>query len=474
MFFFSSAPSFYRHSGLALLLLQLNLFVFGLPPFHAGVWVQTEPVMLVEYIFAAFTGLWLVIGLSRKWLAQLSAHPLWIALLLWTLWQLIPTVLATSPWRSWFGPPQTGEGVAWNVVLLLNFMLACPLWQVARLRNILLGAAALQIAVNCPLYLYYDGGRENFYPLESWTPIQFPTFLAFQGIYLFIAAALAGLFRTRKNYIHAALALAVVLIISRCRSAMALCAVAITTSLLKFPRPGKLWRGLAIAACFSPLLWVALCHYAPDAAMLYNKESLLRPRVILNQVAVAALENEPSRVWIGNGWGRFGDDMFKYILVDGVDVYQHGARNPNTIMVDGGAFLSHSQPLEAFLSMGIVGFALWFAIPVIAIITLPELFFWPVAPIIVAWTMLGFVWFQFIECVPYEALTLAALANARPLAASKRSPVAMAILLLLLIVAMGWSVRQQAEALLYDAQIIEISRTTPETGNAIGGSRSWR
>ena len=78
-------------------------------------------------------------------------------------------------------------------------------------------------------------------------------------------------------------------------------------------------------------------------------------------------------------------------------------------MVDGHTFHSHSQPLEALLSLGLPGLILWFALPLLG----AEIYRRPVSG---GWrrcwwriNALSFFWFQLPICMPYQALAWTAL-----------------------------------------------------------------
>jgi hypothetical protein len=425
MFRFASGPLCYRRLGLALLLPQLGLFLFGLPPFQSGIWLQTEPIFLVVLIFAALTALWLSAGIIKGWLVQQPAHPLFLCLLLWVGWQFLATLGASSPWRSWFGPPQTGEGVAFYVAMLLIFMLAYPLWRMAAYRRLILGTALAAIAAECLLHWLHPS------PSDPWKPGRWPAYLAFMAGYLWIAV-MATPGSKALQYCIMIVLMYTALYTSWNKSAILLLAGAMTFSTLlqalqhkhrlqRFLRPAQTWRMLAIAACLLPMAWVfASAHIASKAArmddlsaltVLADRNESIGSRIPFYQLIFSTMEHEPRRWLIGDGWGRFTDDALKYALVDGVQVFQNGQRRPNWFMVDGNAFHSHIQPLEALLSLGLPGMLLWFALPVIALWYLPRRYFWHIAPMLVGLTMLSYLWFEIPQVMPYHALGLAALGS---------------------------------------------------------------
>lgn len=471
MFLLAAGKRLFQYTGLLLILLHLSLFILGLPPFHIGLWIQTEQVALGLYTLSMLTGLWLAAGIVFKRLIPTTPQPLWKVLLLWTIWQGVSTVTATSPWRSWFGHPQTSEGMAWYVAQLLMVMLIFPFWQVARYRSVILWAAILNTLAMGALYLLIPRTAGDLWAIESWTPVQWGSFLGFIALYLAIASVRAGLLRERAHYLIMLPVFAAILWVSGNLSAMILGGCAIVTCVIasrlyaspsyRFALyPGNGWRNLLIASTLLPFLWIGYCYQSPDTTSFGGNDSGLGSRMILNHVAVATLQYEPNRLWMGDGWGRFSDDIFKYITVaPTVRIYQGAERAPTSFMVDGGAFHSHSQPLEALLSLGIIGGLLWFAIPAVALRTLPERNFWQTAPLLVAVTMLGFFWFEVLECIPFRAIALVSLIGVKPYQPSIRSGTWKALPLLLVCAAMGWSGKQQAEAIIYDLRLRALQLT---------------
>jgi hypothetical protein len=83
------------------------ILIFSLPPFHTGIWPQSEPVAAALHGVGAIAGLGLalaLIGGSRVATAALF-HPftlLPLALVAWSL-ALLPAI--RIPLLSWFGTP---------------------------------------------------------------------------------------------------------------------------------------------------------------------------------------------------------------------------------------------------------------------------------------------------------------------------------------------------------------------------------
>ena len=427
MLFFSENTNGYRRIGLALLLCLLNVFIVGFPPFQTGIWVQSEPAVLALFTGAALSGVWLGIGVFRRRLVILPAiPPIILTLLAWIAWQCLMTATAQLPLRSWFGPPQTGDGTGMSVVILIMIWLVFPLWQIASMRRIILLTTTASLIVQCALHFYYPEIPGNPYMPERWIPAQWPEYLPFLGGYLWVAAFASRAVKTKKHYALCILAMPVLLVDSHNRSAVALfpLALGLTTLAHWLPgwfKPNRLWKSVMLIACVLPFSLVLISPIFPapgsdqassgKLAIFSRINDGIGSRMLLDRVGMSALQHEPQRLVIGNGWGTYTDDLFKYGLVDGIYTYKNGVRAPNWFLVDGTSHHSHNQPLEALLSLGLIGLLLWYAIPMLALWTLPDTVFWTCAPMIAALTGLGHFWFQLPQCFPYQALYLAALVS---------------------------------------------------------------
>jgi len=484
MFTFAEQTTLYRCTGLALLLIELNLFLAGMPPFQRGIWVQTEPAVLVMFTITALTGLWLTIGTWRRWLIPSPAFPpLIVCLLVWAAWQILVTFVVVMPWHSWFGPPQTGDGTCMSIAMILTIMLACPLWQAARYRHAIMSVVAVSLFVQCALHVYYP--RTDDYIPERWVPAQWPEYLPFLGGYFWVAAFSGGYITNRIRYALLAVAMVALLVISLNKSAYGLFGVALllttlvpfvplSRNLRRFFYPGPVWRKTMIVACVLPFSLVFISPVIPmlDAsrdptgiiALFSRINDGIGSRLALDQVGLATLQHEPGRLLIGAGWGGFNDDLFKYGLVDGVYTYINGVHKPNWFLVEGTSHHSHNQPLEALLSMGLVGLILWYAFPMLALWTFPKRWFWPCAPMIVALTGLGHFWFQLPQCFPAQAFYEAVLVS---VCAKKLGPTLTfsrwwyGVACIVTVIAMAWSAVAQYTMMMHGDRVHDAALTKP-------------
>ncbi len=427
MFSFAQPPALYRQSGLALLLVLLQCWLVCMPPFQTGIWVQTEPTICFLYICACLSALWLGVGAFKGWLTPAQGcTPLLLLMLGWIAWQIVMTCTAILPYRSWFGPPQTGDGTGIAIATLLTALLTCPVWQVVSMRRIILIVCAVSYFVQCVLHLIYPEVGGNPYMPDRWVPAQWPEYLPFIGAYLWVAAFLGGAITSKKSF---AIMVAAMLVMLRdsCNKAAGgffIPALVLSSLIVFLPQAKRvfavtpLWRWLMILGCLLPF---SLVIFSNDIQVGNTQShSALRKifsemnegfgsRVLLNRVGVMTIQNEPERMVFGNGWGTFSDDLFRYGLVPDTYVYKNGERVPNWFLIDGSSHHSHNQPLEALLSLGAVGLALWYGFYAIALMRLPEAQFWSVAPMLVALTGLGHFWFPLPQCFAYQGLFMGVL-----------------------------------------------------------------
>ncbi len=461
----------FEKAGAALCVASLFLFMFALPPLQAGIWLQTENVVLAAFVLTGLGALWSAAGLVGGWLVPSRVHPVFAVLVVFVLWQMVAAAFAPSPWRAWFGPPESGEGVAWYVVLAVMSAMVAVLW--ARYARVLVLAAVVSVSLQAVLYLLCPLVNERYVP-GSYRPSQWAAFLAFMVGYVWIAFSLAGKHRLR-GWIGMGLVMAMSLIVSRNLSAMVVLGAPMLASFkaLLFGRYRwwghqllgyrRVWRQGAIAACVLPLLWIAFSVHSQSfdlsgVAAMSQPDSSLSSRMMLNKMGVEAMQQEPARWVIGNGWGGFSDVVFKYALVDGIHVYADGQRRPNNLMVDGYSFHSHNQPLEALLALGLPGLLLWLAIPCAVIATVKREQFWVVVPMVVGLVWLDNVWYELMHCVPFHALALGAICQSRKGEARMRG---MALCYGLVGVLMLVSASGQKQAMHYGQRLREAAHALP-------------
>ncbi|MGE3714353.1 MAG: O-antigen ligase family protein [Alphaproteobacteria bacterium] len=429
MFTLERPNKLFEITGLVLLGLQFAVFVFGLPPFQAGFWYQTEPTLLAIFLLATATAAWLGYGLHSRILQLQAPSLLWKIIFLWIGWQLLTLPLANTPWASWFGAPEIAEGTGWYVSVLICTCAISVFWKQPHQQRLIIWMAAVSMMTEVLFHLANFGDPDD---IMLWRPARWPDYLAFSAGYLWLAVTASGHSR-QPTYMLALIALTYsALLISTNLTAMILMGIALMAAVItSYPRlptrlqalakPGRFWRGFSLAACVLPLLWVGFSagshHLALDKRQdaigtLSDNDDSMGARILINRMAVRALLEEPQRLVIGSGWGNFSNDSYKYALVEGVRAYENGIRKANAQHIYGSAFHSHSEPMEVLLSFGLIGLVLWFAIHMLVIRRMPTEGFWHTVPMMVAIVCLYYFWFVLPQVLAYQALAWCALCAA--------------------------------------------------------------
>lgn len=425
----NKAPDIFRLLGLVLLCIQLFSFVFSLRPFQSGTWFNTEPAMVALFGFGVFSSLWLGVGISKKWLVlELPVHPLIYVLSAWAFWQVALLPFAENNFRSLLGIPQTGEGVVWQVLLVVLTLFSMPLWSEVSNRKIILGSALLSMCIMA--YLHFDPAvfclkLQNYVKNNPVTPANWPDYLSFIAVYTWIIFASAQSLHTKRIYLLVlTLCAATILFSSNRIGNYFLPVVFIGMGIALFCR---VWKGkpkvvsylvkleklqkiVAVIGIFVPLYFVFVSQY-PEKFPCKNDS--LESRAVFNQVVVAKLSSEPLILVTGQGWGGFADDMFKYGMVDGLYSFRNGEYRPNCMWLAGTVFHSHDQPMEAILSSGLIGFILFMAIPIVAFLPLRRSLFWWCVPALIGISAVSVTWFTLPQVLPFQALAYAALCAGR-------------------------------------------------------------
>ncbi len=431
----NQAPDFFRLSGVFLLCVQLFSFVFALYPFQFGTWFNTEPSMVALFSLGALSSLWIYSGIRKNWLvAERPVHPLLYVLAAWVLWQVAMLPFAENHFRSVFGIPNTGEGIAWHILLVILTLFAMPLWADIRHKKIILAIAASSMCVMTYMHfnpVIFCGKLQNYIENNPDTPANWPDYLAFIAVYIWIIFASSQSLHTRRSYLAILTICAATILFSINRMAHYFLPVMfLATGIMLFLRVlcGKpkmisylvkldsLPKIIGIIGIFVPLYFVFLSQYPEKFPC---KSGSLETRAVFNQIAVAKIRNEPLSLITGRGWGGFADEMFKYGMVDGIYSFKDGEYAPNFMWLTGTAFHSHNQPMEALLSFGVIGFLLFMAIPIAAFFPLRRALFWWCAPSLIGLSAVSVTWFVLPQVLPFQALAYAALCAGRKAAIRK-------------------------------------------------------
>lgn len=390
--------------------------------------------MVMMFTIGSLNSLWLALGIARNWLViQRPVHPLLYGLLAWAGWQFIALPFSNNPLRSWMGIPQTGEGAAWQIMLVLSVAMTMPVWQSSWHANlykkIILSVAVFGLCIMT--YLHFN--PNVFCPLlpddynvdTSDAPANWPDYLPFIAAWTWIAYSSVPSLRTKFRHVFMITTFVLVLIIGQNSTAHPIMMpIIIGFNMILFlhlikRKPlwikrlitaNKAWKCLAVLGTLVPLLWVVISQF-PDFFPCKRASSAIR--AIYNQTTIATIIDNPQSFIMGKGWISSSDDMLKYGLRDGLASFRNGIFSPSNQWLYGNVFHPHNQPMQALLATGIIGFIIFMALPILAIWSLRRTVFWWCVPVFLVLNIMGYLWFNLPQTLAFQALGLTALCAGR-------------------------------------------------------------
>jgi len=468
-------PRYFSVCGQALALILMSMALFGFQPFYFGYW-NAEPITLAMFAVSALSALWLGIGISLGWVRLTFARGnlLLYAWVGWIGWQAIGTVFAASPWRSWFGPPEQSEGLAWFICVGISMLQLSVLWHSERFRRLLIGHGY------CLLFalalLHFMGDADNniiaglIFPhmpdelFASWVPFVWPDYLGAMAIWWWLGCMLTFPNLSLGKLTGICFGMFFILIASSNHGAMLIASYAMLITLIVrlmkartrlFARVSTAWRVLAMAGLLFPILWLLATPFLPVNYKGDVSQSL-PTRILMGHVSLHAVAEEPTRLLFGEGWGQYEDDFFKAGLIRDVRVYDEGKHRPNWDMIRGYNYHSHNMAAEALLSFGLLGMVLWLLLPMIAVRRLPDEHFWNIVPMLVASRVIAGLWFALPQSMPYQALSWFLLIRMQPSTGSRPlHKQACAAASLIVSAALAWSAWAQYDAIRYNMRMAD-------------------
>ncbi len=219
---------------------------------------------------------------------------------------------------------------------------------------------------------------------------------------------------------------------------------------------------MAMLGCVLPLGWILVSQ---EQNLFPCKNASLSERAIYNKVSIEAILDNPKRLAFGNGWDNFSDDMFKYGMTDSLTSFDNGALKPNSMWLFGNVFHPHNQPVQALLATGLIGFLIFIALPILAIMKLRKPLFWWCVPVVLVLNVMGNLWFLIPQVMNFEALGLAALCAARPAKIRKRAPLPRFLALIFILYALIFSASAytQLHIISYGEKLKNIMKEDPNT-----------
>lgn len=302
-------------SATALACAVLFVWIAALPPFQVGLWFLTEPVEIALFAAGALAAVILLFHPRGEWAMR---HPLVLIPLGLALLTAATAPFHQFPLRSAFGPPHTGEGGFW----FLTMALLVALFRVAD--EPMVRAAALASGITL-LGLWCVGIKVN----------SFPDYLAFVGLSIIVLRE-GG---SRATSLDGMLVMGVALVAaSGSKGAWLLVPALMALVFARVPRVA-----LAVAAPILAMVAIDLLHAMPSAGS----------RIHLWGSSILALVTEPGLWQHGAGWGGMNDLVARH--------YRAIAQIEPTWEGLGEAWHSHNEFLEAWISVGVGGMLLMFA-----------------------------------------------------------------------------------------------------------------
>jgi len=400
----------------------LSIFA-AIPPFHFGIFYQSEPVVIFIHIGSGISATGLAIAIwANPRNGQASLHPFVIIPLCLAALTLVNGLFLQRPMASYFGSPQLGEGL-FTFIDIAILTAATLVLKVNNKRHLHLGSLAVATTVIVSTLML----APKFVSFPVPAPYFFPDYLAFYGI--LVSALIFTAFEPKSLNLRILLTVLAVLLgggivfASANRGAVALfffgtpILIGIFYLLRFFGRDNRI-----MAAALSVLAPVTVT----SAVILFGSNLLgiqrggsfyfllesTQSRFHLIEVAINGLIANPYALFTGLGWGSFTEVLSIHLPVAWVnlrdDLPQITATSWDAInRVD---FHSHNYLVESALALGIPGVILALAstamVPAyaakrhrpIAVITAAALFG--------TWSL----WFQVPASIPVMAVTWAFMA----------------------------------------------------------------
>jgi hypothetical protein len=502
---------------LAVLACTLNIGILGLTPFRFGMWYQSEPIffgLLVSSLLATLMVIvWWRSGMPI--FAPLKQLPMQI-FSVFLLWGLGVSLISEIPMRSFFGPPEIGEGWLYYASIWIHVLLACMLFS----RPFFCRAVVYLLAFSLLLTTCLQSLAAEPEKIFKWAD-----FLGFLGIFYFVALPfllthipdkkirvlliIIGVFSVIVSDNYSSLGLMVIFAV--------LGWIAYKMQRHRFER--AYMRTIITLGFLVPLLWCSLSWNNNSTlffartliGMLNIYEDAFKPegrtlrfiqtyqislnpnnggafnngsfgvRMMMNRVAYDFMSDTPSTFIVGDGFGSYNDILFRYAITDGVQLYSE-KKYANWYIVNGHAFHPHHQWIYILTSTGIPSIILWMAF-MFSLLRMQPRYAYSVIPAWLAYQCLSAVWFGMPIVGGFFAIAIAATlqglrSEERPLLTRVPKPM-LAIIPLLAIAFFAASMVQYSAAKQGQNLIERIQTSFPTNGlkpindYGLGGLRQW-
>jgi len=447
-------------TSIGLVLSALAVFA-AIPQLNYGIYMQAEPVNTALFVSSGI----ITLGLAAIFFTHASSmralfNPIVLSALAVTVWSAASSLFSSHPSNSWFGAPQTGEGVLSYAIITIFIIAGTTL--AAHPRSIRLVSSAFLVVAAVLLFVYW--GQDKPWLVEAWIsfsgqfehgmkqnyplPYYFEDYLAFYAIFLtpLVFFGFRGSrFQKLVSIAAGVISLGLVLVSENLAGyAAAFIFFPAAVCLLIFVKRKRLLRfrmhflgaALAIGAGLTVTAAIFAIPIVTDQ-IGYEKlglkaESLpwrtvhtLKSRYRLAQVTIDEIAEIPSTIIAGSGWGSFRSLLIKHIKAGQInlrDDYTEAKEAQGWDAVMRVDFHSHNFIFEGLSATGIIG-----ALLILIFVASPVL--WGKkkcaifgAGIVGAFCITAAMWFQMAASLPFMGLAFAGFASRKTLRSSFSPP----------------------------------------------------
>ncbi|MCW9036058.1 MAG: hypothetical protein OQJ97_17685 [Rhodospirillales bacterium] len=353
------------------LLLAIISGIWAIRPLGYGIWYQSEPVSIALHGCAAICALGLLISNSfdknRVHFHFFAVIPILIAGLSLLM---IPFVSHTG--GTILGSPELGQGVLWFIEFSIFFLVAQHLFSSSNLEKNLLVGACLFITAGLTILTMLSSAQ-----IVHFIPYFFPDYLAFLSV--FTGAMAFSIWRGKFIILTiVTIICGVTIVVSANKGAFGLTFIVIPAAyfFFKILKSNQLKRKLkitfAIALPLAVMIFIngigGLLLVEPPTendseldSAIYSFWATANSRYNLTTTALKSVQNPPSAMLSGQGWGSFGDQLAinlpinKFEVRDDIEIEDQLNSASNWDAVWRVDFHSHSYITEALVSLGIPG-----------------------------------------------------------------------------------------------------------------------
>ncbi len=322
------------------LALSFWFFLATLPPFRIGIWVDSEFVLIAAHSVFSCIGLCLLILWGVKQNLFCSKQTLIFGF--FSLICLIATLWARNPILHHLGAPMLGEG---TVLFFGLFLLSFGFDNSSR--NQFIYYSAILASVICGFLILFNHHSFGLKFKPDCSPYVFCAFLAPISASVFTLTTIA---RRKFEYILILFVSIFLLCISLSKTAWVAVAFILGLWMItrKLEKPYNVQKYLCLGVPFISLIAI---YFLSNWKAFPSLES----RKFYIQTYFFSWKDEPLRIFFGNGWGYYFENLQKQITSLPIKFFQNGLWKPDWDGVDRLDFSSMHFGAESVFCMGIFG-----------------------------------------------------------------------------------------------------------------------